>query len=159
MRNRYPRHNKVTSAMLMLALSVLPSTGCIQYYSGPAMECSISGPIQDSDGTVRDPNLYLTHTYPKPAKVTLRDSTGRQLSSWLLSPHSRFKIGIAGEDLVGGDETGGNTFAVPVSATAATTVRHKPLMKKEPSNQFTVFLHVETDSQDTVFKMTVDLPE
>jgi hypothetical protein len=123
------------------------------------MECGISGPTLDGNGKVLDPNLYLTYTYSKPGKVILWDNAGHELFSRLLTAPSQFKIGIEGKNLVVNAESGENLSRVPVSATQATTLRHEARAQEMSSRRFTVILHVQTGSRDTIFKMTVELPE
>lgn len=157
MRNRYPWRSNARFALLVLALSVLTCPGCVDYSTG-STEVAISGPYRGNSGTTRNPNLYLTNTYPKPARVTLFDDSGRAFSSCLLPGDSWFKIGIKGEDLVGSDKSGETVFSLPVSATSATTLRHDATGQEASPDQFTILLHVETGSRDTIIKIIVELP-
>lgn len=142
-------------AMLLLALSALSCAGCYRC-STTQEECGISGPCLDGNGKVLDPNLYLTYTYSKPGKVILRDNAGHELFSRLLHAPSNFKIGIEGRNLVINAKSGENLLRVPVSATPETTLRHETKAQDMSAKWFSVLLHVQTGSHDTIFELTVE---
>ena len=141
--------------MLVLVLVTLSSTGCYQSSTTVTLECGISGPRTDANGKVLDPNLYLTYNNPKPGRVILSDDKGHVLLAQPLPTNSRLKIGIKGESLVITAKSGKNLLQVPVSAAQETTLRHEYAAAHMADKSFAVFLHVETGSRDTVFKMNV----